>query len=257
MSRGQYTWTGLLHDVMLKLRAVQERMPSCLAFSGPTAGWIRGVDFAPCDPIEVTVPRDIAVRARAGVKVRRATLPDADVTVLRGLRVTSALRTVCDLGSRRNLTDSVIAVDIPLHARLVDMDDWSRFLLANPGSKGIKRLRRAVGLADRGAASPMGTRLRLELVLARLPRPRTQSKLFDGAGRFIARADLYYPDRRLVIEYDGENHKERLVPDLRRQNALVNAGFHLLRFTASDLHTPGSVAAQVRRAREILPRNIG
>jgi very-short-patch-repair endonuclease len=44
------------------------------------------------------------------------------------------------------------------------------------------------------------------------------------------------------------------VPDLRRQNTLVNAGFHVLRFTAADLHVRGSVAAQVRRARDLLRR---
>ena len=56
------------------------------------------------------------------------------------------------------------------------------------------------------------------------------------------------------MEYDGENHKERLVSDLRRQNALVNAGYHLLRFTFADLRAPGSVVAQVRHARTALAK---
>ena len=94
--------------------------------------------------------------------------------------------------------------------------------------------------------------MRLELIRARLPHPRTQAELRDATGNFIGRADLYYPDRRLVIEYDGQNHKDRLVDDLRRQNALVNAGYHLLRFTAADMRTPGSIVTQVRRARSVL-----
>jgi len=100
----------------------------------------------------------------------------------------------------------------------------------------------------------METRLRIELIRARLPRPLVQAELRDAAGCFIGRADLYYPDRRLVIEYDGENHRDRLVADLRRQNALVNAGYHLLRFTVADLRAPGSVVAQVSRARAMLAR---
>src|SRR5256885_6163010 len=60
----------------------------------------------------------------------------------------------------------------------------------------------------------METRLRMELVRARLPRPSVQAELHDPAGNFIGRVDLYYPDRRLAMEYDGENHKERLVSDL-------------------------------------------
>src|SRR5438105_14593697 len=101
----------------------------------------------------------------------------------------------------------------------------------------------------------METRLRMELIRARLPVPCVQADIRDAAGNFIGRADLYYPDRRLVIEYDGENHKDRMIADMRRQNALVNAGYHLLRFTAADLRAPRSVVTQVRPARALLPND--
>jgi very-short-patch-repair endonuclease len=102
----------------------------------------------------------------------------------------------------------------------------------------------------------METRLRMQLVQARLPRPEAQVDLHDESGRFLARADLYYRDLRLAIEYDGQNHKDRLIADLNRQNALINSGYRLLRFTASDLGTPGAVAAQVRHARTKLLRRL-
>lgn len=70
--------------------------------------------------------------------------------------------------------------------------------------------------------------------------------LCNDDGRFIARADLYYPAARLVIEYDGGNHRDRLAEDNRRQNLILNSGFNLLRFTASDLDRPEIVQAQVR-----------
>ncbi|TMD14303.1 MAG: DUF559 domain-containing protein [Chloroflexi bacterium] len=77
---------------------------------------------------------------------------------------------------------------------------------------------------------------------------RFRRDLRDGDGRFVGRADLYYPAARLVIEYDGGNHRDRLVEDNRRQNLLVNAGFRLLRFTAADIyHRPDVVVAQVRQ----------
>ena len=56
-------------------------------------------------------------------------------------------------------------------------------------------------------------------------------------GRFLARTDLYYPDHRLTLEYDGGTHRESLVEDNRRQNRLLRAGFRLLRFTASEKST--------------------
>jgi very-short-patch-repair endonuclease len=141
-----------------------------------------------------------------------------------------------------------------LHAGIVDLRALTSYVEASAGTKGIKRLRRAVGFAEPRSESPMETRLRLQLIKARLPRPEVQVDLYDDSRRFLARADPYYPDVRLVIEFDGQNHRDRLVPDLRRQNALVNAGYHILRFTAPDVLTHSAVAFQVRRARLALIR---
>ena len=254
LSRGQYAWMGLPQDAVLKLKAVAQRLPASYAFSGSTAAWFLGLDEAWCDPIEVTIGREVPVRARAGVRLRRAELPESDVIVRQGFRTTSAIRTVCDLASRRDPVESVVAVDMAVRAGLVKLSDLALHVESHAGAKGIKRLRRAVRLADPRSESPMETRLRMELVRARLPRPSVQAELHDPAGNFIWRVDLYYPDRRLAMEYDGENHKERLVSDLRRQNALVNAGYHLLRFTFADLRAPGSVVAQVRHARTALAK---
>lgn len=254
LRHGQYAWSGLPADTKIMLQAVVERMPAGYAFSGPTAAWLLGLDFAPCEPIEVTVDRDIPVRARAGVRLRRAALRETDVITCHGFRTTSAFRTFCDLGSRRDLVESVVSLDMALHAGLVELSQLKTHIETHTGGKSIGMLRRSVGLADPRAESPMETRLRVELVRGRLPRPSVQAELQDAGGNFIGRADLYYPDRRLVIEYDGENHKDRLIADLRRQNALVNAGYHLLRFTVADLRLPGSVVAQVRHARARLAR---
>ena len=95
----------------------------------------------------------------------------------------------------------------------------------------------------------METRLRWLLLQAGLPRPEVQTDLRDGDGRFVGRADLYYPAARLVIEYDGVNHRERLIEDNRRQNLLITAGYTLLRFTAADIEKRAVVIeAQVRQA---------
>ena len=95
----------------------------------------------------------------------------------------------------------------------------------------------------------METRLRWLLLQAGLPRPQVQTALHDSDGRFVGRADLYYPEARLVIEYDGVNHRERLVEDNRRQNLLMNAGFRMLRFTAADLRQrPEIIKAMVGKA---------
>jgi very-short-patch-repair endonuclease len=252
MSYGQYASSSLRAGTELVLRAAAQRMPSAYAFSGRTAGWIWGLDVAPCEPIVVTIPREVSVRARAGVRLRRAALPESEVVIRRSFRVTTPLRTVRDMGSDADLVESVVAIEMALRAGFVALSDIASHVEQRRGRKGIKKLRRALRLADARSESPMETRLRLELLKARLPTPCVQADLHDASGGFLGRADLYYPDRKLVIEYDGENHKDRLVSDLRRQNALLNAGYQVLRFTAPDLRTAGLVADQVRRARSRL-----
>ncbi len=94
----------------------------------------------------------------------------------------------------------------------------------------------------------METRLRWLLMQAGLPKPQVQVDLHNASGRFIGRADLYYPQARLVIEYDGANHRDRMTEDLRRQNAILGAGYQLLRFAAADLNQrPETAVAQVTR----------
>jgi hypothetical protein len=101
------------------------------------------------------------------------------------------------------------------------------------------------------AESPMETRLRWLLIQAGLPPPEVQARLGDGA-EFAGRVDLYYTKARLVLEYDGGNHRERMVEDDRRQNLLVSAGYQVLRYTAADVYKrPDVVVAQVRGALDV------
>ena len=234
---------------MLRLAAVLQRLPPEAAFSGRTAGWLHGLDLTPCDPVEVTVREGSGISGRSGVSVRRAKLEPAEVVHLAGFPATSAVRTVCDLASRLRLVDAVTAVDMALHSQLVGSAQLESAVAGRQGSKGVVRFRRVVGLADKGAESPMETRLRLLLVLAGLPRPETQVALHDEGGRFLGRPDLFYRSHRLAIEYDGSSHRDNLTGDNRRQNLLVNAGYRILRFTSDDvLRGSDSVVAQVRKA---------
>jgi very-short-patch-repair endonuclease len=60
---------------------------------------------------------------------------------------------------------------------------------------------------------------------------------------------LLYPEAKLVIEYDGGNHRDRLVSDDQRQNLIISAGFRILRFTGPGVYNRAEVvAAQVRGA---------
>jgi very-short-patch-repair endonuclease len=184
----------------------------------------------------VTLPRDAGISGRAGMRVRRSPLPSSDVVRLRGLRATAMVRTLTDLCRRLPLTEAVVIADAALHMRRVTLDQ-------------LGSMKRIVRFAEPASESPMESRLRMVLVLAGLPRPRAQVRIYDSNGRFAGRPDLYYEKQRLGIEYDSAVHRTTLAEDNQRQNKLLNAGVRLLRFTAVDvLQNPTSVVAQVRSA---------
>jgi very-short-patch-repair endonuclease len=139
-------------------------------------------------------------------------------------------------------------LDQAMHRRLVScraLIDWAA---AHSRMRGVMHIRKAIALSDPASESPMETRLRVLLLLAGLTRPRSQVSLHDAAGHFVGRPDLNYGDQRLAIEYDGGMHRVRLASDNQRQNRLIDAGYRLLRFTATDLlSNPDSVVELVRR----------
>jgi very-short-patch-repair endonuclease len=93
--------------------------------------------------------------------------------------------------------------------------------------------------------------LRWLLHAAGLPAPELQYVVRSSGGAFLGRADLAWPAQKLLVEFDGDGHRERdvFVNDLRRQNALIAAGWTILRFTSADvLGRPDEVVAQIRRA---------
>jgi hypothetical protein len=242
-----YVWAGLKQSPTLRLSAACLRLPHVAAFSGRTAAWLHGIDVELCDPIEVTIPKGSGASARSGLVVRRAALPKSDVAIVHRLRATSINRTLRDLCSRMSLTEAVVVIDASLHAGIADLTALKTYATARSHRGGAVNLRRAIGLAEPLAESPMESRLRMLLVLGGLPRPQAQVSLIDRRGRFLGRPDLYYPERRLALEYDGGFHRDRMAEDNRRQNRLISNGIRLLRFTAGDiLGSPDAVVPQVR-----------
>jgi hypothetical protein len=244
---GSYAWAGLDLSPLHHIQAAKPRLPDGAVFGGLTAAWLHGLDVSPCDPIEVIIPPEARVSSRAGMAVRRSTLPREDVATIRGFPVTSVPRTLADSCSRVGLIEGVVMLDAALHVRKVKVRELDRWAENNGHRHGIRLLRRALDLAEPLAESPMETRLRLILVLAGLPRPKAQVSIYDRWGRCIGRPDLYYESHRLGIEYDGGVHRDRLTADNRRQNALLKAGVRLLRFSGADvLGDPALIVGHVR-----------
>lgn len=233
-----YASSAVASEPLVRLKAASRRLPADAVFSGQTAAWLHGLDTR-FGAIEATLSPPTRTAHLAGIAIRRRRLKPDEIVLRKGFRVTSAARTVIDLASSLDLVETVVILDAALHKRLIRLSD----IKPRAGARGVRTLRRAIELAEPATESPMETRLRLALVLGGLPRPCVQTPLG------VARADLYYPDQRLVIEYDGATHRDSITADNRRQNRLVEAGYLILRFSAADvLGDPTAVIELVRKA---------
>jgi very-short-patch-repair endonuclease len=220
-------------------------LPADKVLVGASAARVHGLDLGR-DYVEIAVPPSSGVRSRRGLIVRHVVFPPGEVVSVKQVRVTSLHRTLRDLCIAEPAVEALIAIDMALHLRRTTWTALEEYVGTVAGLPGAKRLRRLITLAA-PAESPMETRLRWLLISARLPRPEVQTNLYGSDGDFVGRADLYYPAARMVVEFDGGNHRERLVTDDRRQNLLINAGYRVLRFTSADIYQrPDIVTAQVR-----------
>ena len=237
-----YCGADLALDGSMLIAAWRRMLPDTAVFVGRTAAWLHGVGLDFVNPVEVAVPTRCELRSRAGLDVRRCDIDRGEVTTVRGSRLTTLPRTLLDLCARRPAVEALVVLNIAVRKRL----HWNAGDFK--GRPGAKRLRTLTAQAA-PAESPMETRLRWLLTSSGLPAPDVQADLLDAAGRLVGRADLFYANARLVVEFDGGNHRERLVTDDRRHNLLTGAGYRLLRFTAADVYQrPDVVVAQVRGA---------
>lgn len=191
-------------------------------------------------PPELVVP-GAHRRARPDLCVRRTELAATDIVDLRGFPVTSPRRTLRDAVAGRPFADALVLADAALRLGLVGGDDLRQ--LTGLG----RHAARAMHAADARAESPFESRVRAELIAARVPPPALQHVITDH-GRFLARVDLAWSELRLAVEADGASvhaSADALRGDLRRQNLIVAAGWQVLRFTWADL---GRVAPVIRAA---------
>lgn len=214
------------------------------AVCGPAAAWWHGLlTQPPRGPVAVTVPRDRRPRAPRGVRVRRRDLDPADVTGLRGLRVTALALTVLDVAV--GWPDGPAILDRALQRRTT-LDTLVRCHHRNLGRHGSPAAGALLAAAADGAAS----------AAERLPVALLRANGIEGwvlghpVGGYLL--DVAFPAARVGVEVDGwawHSDVERFRGDRRRQNALVVAGWTVLRFTWHGLTArPRSVVTEIHAA---------
>ncbi|RFA22554.1 endonuclease domain-containing protein [Subtercola boreus] len=184
-----------------------------------------------------------------------------DVTQRFGLPVAGAATTWLQLSRELSLGDLVAVGDhlvlepkVPdgvEHRPYTSIDELRRRSLEYKGP-GCSAARRAVGMLRQGAESRPETLLRLLLHAAGLPEPEVNPEIWHSAGYRIGRADLVHPRWRVIVEYDGDQHRTdttQYEKDMWRVEQFTRDNWDVIRIRKHGLFAdPHGTQALVREA---------
>lgn len=185
----------------------------------------------------------------AGIQLHRDIVEADEIETIDSVPVTSPSRTALDLGCWYPTMTAVAAIDALARATEVKTADIELLSRRYGGRRGIARARRAADLFDAGAQSPKESWVRVVLIEAGLPRPRTQIQVLDEFGNVLAYLDMGWEDVKVAVEYDGEQHRnsrQQYIWDIRRREQLERRGWVLVRVVAGD--RPDDIVRRVRSA---------
>ena len=188
-------------------------------------------------------------RSPPGIQTHRDRIEEDEIELLAGMPVTSPVRTALDFGCWYPTMTAIAAIDALARATDFKAADVEMLSLRYRGRRGIARARRAVYLLDAGAQSPKESWLRVVLIHAGLPRPRTQIPVSDELGNVFAYLDIGWEDVKVAVEYDGDQHRSdrrQYNWDVRRLEGLERLGWIVIRVVAGD--RPAEIISRVRAA---------
>src|SRR6185312_9614376 len=179
--------------------------------------------------IDATTPIDLiwqCGRPPDGIVVRNERIDADEIVEIFGLPVTSIERTAMDLARHLPRDLAVRHLDALSAATDVKATDVALLEDRHPRARGLPRARIALDLMDGGAQSPKETWLRLVLIDAGLPAPRTQIRVSDGVS--AAFIDMGYEEPMVGLDYEGKHHandREQYVYDIGRAELIERQGW--------------------------------
>ena len=266
---GRRVTTGLwerLHDGVFRITGAptsyeQAVVAACLAIgveaaaSHRTAATLHGLLTFREPPVEVTTNRRRSPELVGVVVHRMADLNPRWVGERSGVSVTSAARTLVDLGAVCRPRTVEAALDRAIGRRLVTLRDVRDALVAvaRQGRRGVGVLRPF--LDERlGVAAPAGVmeaRMSSLLQRAGIQGALQEYLVTDKHGGFVAVVDFAFPDAHLVVEVDGYEAHVPLAAfrdGKVRDRLLIAADWLPLHFSWREVDRQAPrVAADIRR----------
>jgi hypothetical protein len=215
--------------------------------SGWAASAMHGAKWVdPNTPIELNLAHN---KSPTGVVSRRDTLIDDEVVQLRGMPVTTVDRTAFDLARRGSVGKAVERLDALARATRFKAADVLTVADRHPHVRGLRQVPSVLELIDEGAQSPKETWLRLLLIEAGFPRPRTQIPVLAPDGYPLFYLDMGWPEIMVAVEYDGEQHRTDTAQyrgDVTRSEYIESLGWRRVRVLAG--HRGPDIVRRVARA---------
>jgi restriction endonuclease-like protein len=241
--RGVYVRADLPDTVDVRARCAALLLADHVVLCDRSAAWVWGIDcFDHAD--HEFLPRLETVSMGGHDRVRRGEvyggkrdLDRHDICEVGGVRLTTPLRTACDLACLRGRNAALAVLDAFSRVHGLTPIDYDRMLRDRfRGRRGVKQARELAPYAVPDAESHGESWTRMTIVDDGLPAPSTQVwVLLPEYGR--VRLDMAYERLRIAIEYDGEefhtSDADRRRDRLRRE-ALRRAGWIVIVVTKAD-----------------------
>jgi hypothetical protein len=184
------------------------------------------------------------------VTVHRTHVDPTEVsTVDHEVRITTPRRTAWELATLETVPMAVAALDGMVRAGHLNGDDLRALLSDSHGRWRASRVGKVLPLVDGRSESPPESWVRVACARAGLPAPVPQFHVHER-GEFLGRVDLAWPEARLIVEYEGAYHFDdlQIVRDDRRYQALIVAGWRVIRLSAADLRDMDAVVVRIASA---------
>ena len=241
---GVYVESFLEADPALDVAAARLVLPRDVLVDGVSALHALGVEVGDPRPLRFVSTHPHQVR-RPGVRVRRvaALPPTTDGRVVAPAHAFVAASADLDLVGLVAAGDWLVRLGLASWAELVGVTSVSR-------GRHVRLARRAASLVRERVDSPQETRLRLCLVLAGVPEPEV-NPVITVDGRRVGRVDLLLRRWRVVLEYEGDQHRtdrRQWNVDIVRHEQLGEGEWTLVRVTGQRMQHPRSVVTSVVRA---------
>jgi hypothetical protein len=210
------------------------------------------------DRVHVTRNGSGGGKRRSLVHVHASPLGGGDVTSIGGIPVTSLARTVLDLCRTLPFEQTVAAGDHALRLGLLATALEEAMTLLE-GWPGTRQARRAIAFLDGRSESAGESVSRVRIHEAGLPAPVPQREIYGPDGRLVARVDFCWEEQRTVGEFDGKIKYGRLLKpgqsiedvlfdEKRREDALRDLGWQIVRWLWADLYRQGVIRDRILRA---------